>query len=52
MAANMAVDIGLSRNPKSSRSRRQLDKAEIEVLTSEEIEKRRTFLVCYLITTR
>lgn len=52
MAATMAVDIGLGKNPKDSRSRRGIGaKTEAEVLSSEDIENRRTFLVCYMITT-
>ena len=55
MAATMALDIGLGTNPKSSRSRRG---TEVATPTTEkghvnevDLEKRRTFLVCYLITT-
>jgi Fungal specific transcription factor domain len=55
MAATMALDIGLGTNPKTFKSRRRAE-AEREAspvveLDDEEMEKRRTFLVCYLITT-
>lgn len=55
MATTMALDIGLGLNPKGSRSRRGVtsDLAyTAEPLHAEELEKRRTFLVCYLISTR
>jgi hypothetical protein len=55
MAATMALDIGLGTNPKTFRSRRGADDSgdspPVTELDDEEIEKRRTFLVCYLITT-
>ncbi|KUJ19893.1 uncharacterized protein LY89DRAFT_579809 [Mollisia scopiformis] len=55
MATTMALDIGLGKNPKSSRLRRGIG-LESEGMTTEpldekEMEKRKTFLVCYLIST-
>lgn len=54
MAATMGLDIGLGTNPQSSRDRRR--NLEEETLSSNhmdftEIERRRTFLVCYQIST-
>ena len=54
MAATMGLDIGLGTNPQSSRDRRR--NLEEETLRSNhmdsaEIERRRTFLVCYQIST-
>lgn len=55
MAATMALDIGLGKNPKPSRNRRGVtsdtENGMSEVLDETELEKRRTFLVCYLIST-
>jgi hypothetical protein len=55
MAATMALDIGLGTNPKTFRGRRAVDangySPPMGELNDEEIDKRRTFLVCYLITT-
>jgi len=52
MAATMAVDLGMGKNPKSSRSRRGGGGGTSpETLDDEEMEKRRIFLVCYMITT-
>jgi hypothetical protein len=57
MAATMAMDIGIGTNPKASRSRRGLDSnkpspdSNLSLPIDEgEMDKRRTFLVCYLIT--
>lgn len=49
MAAIMAIDIGLGKNPKSTRSLRhaQIDQEFVE---PEELERRRTYLVCYVTT--
>jgi len=57
MAATMAMDIGLGTNPRSSRSRRGGDESnplisdQGVILSDAEIERRRTFLVCYIMTT-
>ena len=58
MAATMAMDIGVGTNPKTSRSRRGLysnkpsPDSNISLPMDEgEMDRRRTFLVCYLITT-
>jgi hypothetical protein len=55
MAATMALDIGLGTNPRTFKGRRAVDtigdSPTVAELDDEEIEKRRTFLVCYLITT-
>lgn len=55
MAATMALDIGLGRNPKSSRNRRRIDveanSPNSDQVDGLELEKRRTFLACYMITT-
>jgi hypothetical protein len=55
-AATMAMDLGLGANPKSSRRRRaadiEADAATTDQLDENDLEKRRTFLVCYMITTR
>jgi hypothetical protein len=58
MAATMAMDLGIGTNPKASRSRRGLDsnkpspESDPDIPRDEkEMEKRRTFIVCYLITT-
>ncbi len=55
MAATMALDIGLGTNPNTFRGRRAVGSGrdsphEVE-LDDEEMEKKKTFLVCYLITT-
>ncbi|KAL2068025.1 hypothetical protein VTL71DRAFT_16123 [Oculimacula yallundae] len=50
MAAIMGLDIGLGSNPQSSRDRRSKVAEEFHV-DEMDIEKRRTFLVCYMITT-
>ncbi|RDL32088.1 uncharacterized protein BP5553_09490 [Venustampulla echinocandica] len=56
MAVTMAIDIGLGTNPKASRRRQaDSDKSSPEVaqnMTKDEgeIERRRTFLACYLIS--
>jgi hypothetical protein len=51
MAAAMAVSEGLGSNPQSSRSRREMDhKIKDTNLSTEDVEKRRTFLACYIIT--
>jgi hypothetical protein len=51
----MAMDLGLGANPKSSRRRRagdiEIDSAAAGQLDEIDLEKRRTFLVCYMITT-
>jgi hypothetical protein len=51
----MAMDLGLGANPKSSRRRRaadiDTDTAAVGQLDEVDLEKRRTFLVCYMITT-
>jgi hypothetical protein len=51
----MAMDLGLGANPKSSRRRRagdtETDPAAAGQLDEIDLEKRRTFLVCYMITT-
>lgn len=51
----MAMDLGLGSNPKSSRRRRagDIEKGVTAAGQLDEIdlEKRRIFLVCYLITT-
>jgi hypothetical protein len=57
MAATMAMDIGLGTNPRSSRSRRGGEESnplisdQGVILSDAEIERRRTFLVCYIMTT-
>ncbi|CZR59172.1 uncharacterized protein PAC_09064 [Phialocephala subalpina] len=55
MAVTMALDLGLGKNPKPSRNRRGVtaDAGDgvTEVLDENELERRRTFLVCYLIST-
>lgn len=57
MAATMAMDIGLGTNPKTSRRRRGATDTESPASDDsnhgvyDEIERRRTFLSCYLITT-
>ncbi|KAK0100040.1 hypothetical protein ONS95_013146 [Cadophora gregata] len=54
MAATMGLDIGLGTNPQSSRDRRRNsedDNPLSNYVDSAEIERRRTFLVCYLIST-
>jgi hypothetical protein len=56
MAATMALDIGLGTNPKTFRNRRGTDSEgnspASASLDDVELEKRKTFLTCYLITTR
>lgn len=55
MATTMALDLGLGMNPKSLRRRRgiSLDAEDMSPgpLDETELENRRTFLVCYLIST-
>ena len=55
MAATMALDIGLGTNPKTFRSRRGTDSdgdsPPAGDLDDAELEKRKTFLACYLIST-
>jgi hypothetical protein len=58
MASTMAMDLGIGTNPKASRSRRGMDsnkpspESDPDTPRDEaEMEKRRTFIVCYLITT-
>lgn len=53
MATTMALDIGLGLNPKGSRRRGVSDSESTasESHDEEELERRRTFLVCYLIAT-
>lgn len=56
MAATMALDIGLGTNSKTLRRRRMQPNEETPVsdegdANDDELEKRRTFLACYLITT-
>lgn len=58
MAATMAMDIGIGTNPNASRSRRGLDfnkpspnPASSLPVDEDEMERRRAFLVCFLITT-
>ncbi|TVY44845.1 Transcriptional regulator [Lachnellula occidentalis] len=51
MAATMAMDIGIGTNPNPSRSRRGLDSASSLPVDEGEMERRRAFLVCFLITT-
>jgi hypothetical protein len=55
MAATMALDIGLGTNPKAFRSRRGTESdgesPPANDLDDAELEKRKTFLTCYLITT-
>lgn len=55
MAATMALDIGLGTNPKTFRSRRGTDSdgdsPPAGDLNDAELEKRKTFLACYLIST-
>jgi hypothetical protein len=48
MAATMAVDIGLS---KGSIARRGKSEDQPQILDEEALERRRTILACYLITT-
>jgi hypothetical protein len=52
----MALDIGLGTNPKTFRNRRGTDSEgnspASASLDDVELEKRKTFLTCYLITTR
>jgi len=53
MAVTMAVDLGLGSNPKSSRSRRAEGGGTItSSLTEQDLENRRTFLICYIISAR
>jgi hypothetical protein len=51
----MAMDLGLGANPKSSRRRRagdiENDVTAAGQLDEIDLEKRRIFLVCYMITT-
>jgi hypothetical protein len=51
----MAMDLGLGANPKSSRRRRagdfETEAAAAGQLDEIDLEKRRIFLVCYMITT-
>jgi hypothetical protein len=52
MAATMAMDIGLGSNPKTLRRRWEPPISEDTMHGNyDEIEKRRTFLACYLMTT-
>ncbi|TVY15322.1 Transcriptional regulator WAR1 [Lachnellula arida] len=58
MAATMAMDIGIGTNPNPSRSRRGLDSNKPSPNSTSslpvdegEMERKRTFLVCFLITT-
>jgi hypothetical protein len=55
MATTMALDIGLGSNPKRSKFRRGVtsnpEYTVSELLDEDELERRRTFLVCYLIST-
>ncbi|KAG4428108.1 hypothetical protein IFR05_016411 [Cadophora sp. M221] len=53
MAATMGLDIGLGTNPQSSRDRRRnFEESPIENPIDEMgIEKRRTYMVCYMIST-
>ncbi|PVH85560.1 hypothetical protein DL98DRAFT_451738 [Cadophora sp. DSE1049] len=54
MAATMGLDIGLGTNPQSSRDRRRNfgeESPSSDHMDSAEIERRRTFLVCYQIST-
>ncbi|KAH7393264.1 hypothetical protein BKA64DRAFT_82114 [Cadophora sp. MPI-SDFR-AT-0126] len=53
MAATMGLDIGLGTDPKSSRDRRRNfeESPSTFLIDSAEIERRRTFLVCYQIST-
>lgn len=48
MAATMAIDLGFGTNPRGSRGRVE---GPVE-LNEEELEKRRTFLACFIITTK
>jgi hypothetical protein len=56
MAATMALDIGLGTNPKTFRNRHGTDSEGSlpvsAILDDVELEKRKTFLTCYLTTTR
>ncbi len=59
MASSMAIDLGISNEPNFGSGKRHLglsednhtDKPKIEVLDEEELQKRRTILVCYMTTT-
>ncbi|TVY82902.1 Transcriptional regulator WAR1 [Lachnellula suecica] len=54
MASTMAMDLGIGTNPKASRARRGADSNKLtpeSVPNDGEMDKRRIFLVCYLITT-
>jgi len=55
MAATMALDIGIGTNPRTFRSRRGADSdgdsPPAGDLDDAELEKRKTFLACYLIST-
>ncbi|KAH7321607.1 hypothetical protein BKA65DRAFT_85175 [Rhexocercosporidium sp. MPI-PUGE-AT-0058] len=54
MAAIMGLDIGLGTNPQSSRNRRrnlEEQSPSTDHVDDVEIEKRRTYLVCYMIST-
>jgi hypothetical protein len=55
MATVMALDIGLGNNLNASRSRRRglgiSEHKKSKALEEEELENRRTFLACYMITT-
>jgi hypothetical protein len=54
MAVTMAMDLGLGTNPRTSRSRRggENDQScQPAILDEGDIERRRTFLVCYMIST-
>ena len=51
MAVVMAVEIGLGTDPRSSRERRDGDSEQLLGLSDADLEKRRTFLACYMIST-
>jgi hypothetical protein len=58
MAATMAMDVGLGTNPKTSRRRREIEidpdspmSDDGSISEEADIERKRTFLACYLATT-